>query len=98
MILRSDLNIDERIIVVHSSSSKAYKGYTKNGHVFIDESLEVAKKEEPEIEEFLQNQRDGLNSELVEENPLHESNNLKEDDADDEPDEGPGPLDSFEQR
>ena len=33
-----DLNIDKRIIVVHSSSSKTYQGYTKNGHVFIDES------------------------------------------------------------
>ena len=33
-----DLNIDKRIIVVLSSSSKAYQGYTKNGHVFIDES------------------------------------------------------------
>ena len=37
MILRSDLNIDERIIVEHSSSSN-YQGHTKNGHVFIDES------------------------------------------------------------
>ena len=46
---------------------------------------------------MLQNQRDGLNSEFVEEHP-HESNNLKEDDADDEPDEGPGLLDSAEQR
>ena len=47
---------------------------------------------------MLQNHRDGLNSELAEEHPLQESNNLKEDDADDEPDEGPGPLDSSEQR
>ena len=98
MILRSDLNIHERIIVVHSSSSKAYQRYTKNGHVFIDESLEVARKEVPEIKELLENQRDSLNSELAEEHPFHESNNLKEDDADDEPDEGPGPLDSSEQR
>ena len=55
-------------------------------------------KEVSEIEELLQNQRDGLNSELAEEHPLHESNNLKEDDAYDEPDEGPGPIDSAEQR
>ena len=55
-------------------------------------------KEVSEIEELLQNQRDGLNSELAEEHPLHESNNLKEDDADDEPDEEPGPLDSAERR
>ena len=47
---------------------------------------------------MLQNQRDGLNSELVEEHPLHESNNLKEDYVNDEPDERPGPLDSAEQR
>ena len=46
---------------------------------------------------MLQNQRDGLNSEFAEEHP-HESNNLKEDDAYDEPDEGPGLLDSAEQR
>ena len=32
-----DLNIDKRIIMVHSSSSKAYQGYTKNDHVFVDE-------------------------------------------------------------
>ena len=38
-----DLNIDERIVVVHSSSSKAYQGYTKNGHVFIDESRRFLK-------------------------------------------------------
>ena len=50
------------------------------------------------IEVFLQNQRDGLNSHPTEEHPLHESNNLKEGDADDEPDEGPGPLDSAEQK
>ena len=36
-----DLNIDERIIVVHYSTSKAYQGYTKNGHVFIDESRRI---------------------------------------------------------
>ena len=46
---------------------------------------------------MLQNKRDGLNSEFVEEHP-HESNNLKEDDADDEPDERLGPLDSAEKR
>ena len=55
--------------------------------------MEVARKEVFEIEELLQNQRNGLNSELAEEHPLQESNNLKEDDADDEPDERPGPLD-----
>ena len=32
-----DLNIDERIIVVHYSTSKAYQGYTKNDHVFVNE-------------------------------------------------------------
>ena len=47
---------------------------------------------------MLHNQRDGLNSEFVEEHPLHESNNLKKDDADDELDERPGFLDSAEQR
>ena len=46
------------------------------------------------MEELLQNQRDCLNSELAKEYSLHESNNLTEDDADDEPNEGPGPLDS----
>ena len=46
---------------------------------------------------MLQNKRDGLNSEFAEEHP-HKSNNLKEDDVNDEPDERPGPLDSDEQR
>ena len=55
-------------------------------------------KEVSEIEELLQNQRDGLNSELAEEHSLHESSNLKEANADNEPDEGPGPLDSVVQR
>ena len=36
-IEKFDLNIDERIVVVHSSSSKAYQGYTKNDHVFVNE-------------------------------------------------------------
>ncbi|KAH0696321.1 hypothetical protein KY290_013683 [Solanum tuberosum] len=44
------------------------------------------------MEEMFQIQRDGLNSELAEEYPLHESSNLKEADADYEPDEGPGPV------
>ena len=46
------------------------------------------------MEELIQNQRDCLNSELAKEYSLHESNNLIEDDADDEPNEGPGPLNS----
>ena len=50
------------------------------------------------IEVFLQNQRDGLNSHPTEEHPLHESNNLKEYDADYQPEEGPGPLDSAKKR
>ena len=49
------------------------------------------------MEGLLQNQRDGLNSELAE-HPLHESNNLKEDEANYEHEEGPGPLDSAERR
>jgi len=47
---------------------------------------------------LIQIHRDDLNSELAEEHPHHESNNLKEADADYEPDEGPCPLDSAEQR
>lgn len=50
------------------------------------------------MEEMFQIQRDDLNNELVEEHLLHESSNLKEADADYEPDEGPGPVDSAEQR
>ena len=46
------------------------------------------------MEELIQNHRDCLNSELAKEYSLHESNNLTKTDADDEPDEGPGPLDS----
>ena len=94
-----DLNIDKRIIVVHSSSSKTYQGYTKNFHVFIDESRRFQKLQGKKFlrqKSFLKNQRDGLNSEFDEEHPLHESNNLKEDDADDKPDQGPGLLDSDE--
>ena len=40
-IEKFDLNIDERIVVVHSSSSKAYQVYTKNGYVFIYQSRRV---------------------------------------------------------
>ena len=98
MILRSDLNIDERIIVVHSFSSKAYQGILKM-IMYLLMSLEEfrsCKKEVSKMEELLQNQRDCLNSELAKEYSLHESNNLTKTDADDEPDEGPGPLDNAE--
>jgi len=47
---------------------------------------------------MFQIQRDDLNNELAEEHHLHESSNLKEADADYEPDEGPSLLDSAEQR
>ena len=50
------------------------------------------------MEGVLQNQRDDINSELVAEHSLHDSSNLKEVDADDEPDEVPSPLDIAEQR
>ncbi|KAH0699521.1 hypothetical protein KY284_013736 [Solanum tuberosum] len=50
------------------------------------------------MEEMFQIQRDDLNNELTEEHLLHESNNLKKADVDYEPDEGPGPVDSVEQR
>ena len=46
------------------------------------EDFRSCKERSFEIEELLQNKRDGLNSEFAEEHP-HESNNLKEDDADD---------------
>ena len=52
----------------------------------------------PEMEEMFQIKRDDLNNELAEGHPLHEYNNLKEVDEDDEHDEGPRPLDSGEQR
>lgn len=55
-------------------------------------------KEVFEIEELLQIQRDRLINELVEEHPLHKSTNLKEADANDEPNERPGPVDKAEQR
>ncbi|KAH0702539.1 hypothetical protein KY285_016817 [Solanum tuberosum] len=41
---------------------------------------------------MFQIQRDDLNNELAEEHHLHESSNLKEADADYEPDEGPDPV------
>ncbi|KAH0682554.1 hypothetical protein KY290_021135 [Solanum tuberosum] len=55
-------------------------------------------KEDSEMEEELQIQGDGLNSELAEEYPLHESSSPKEAYADDELDEGLGPADNAEQR
>ncbi|KAH0689265.1 hypothetical protein KY289_016623 [Solanum tuberosum] len=70
-------------------------------HVIFDKSGRIEKlqnKKDFEMEELLQIQRDGLNSELAEEYHLHESNNPKEVDADDEPDEGLGPIDNAEQR
>lgn len=39
-----------------------------------------------------------LNSEPAKEYPFHESNNSKEADIDDEPDEGPNPIDNVERR
>ena len=50
------------------------------------------------MEELIQNHRVCLNSELAKEYFLHESNNLTEADADDEPYEGPSPLDSYVKR
>ena len=58
------------------------------------EEFRSCKKEVYEMEELLQNRRDGVNNDLAKEHSLHESNNLTEADVDDEPDEGPGPLDS----
>jgi len=54
-------------------------------------------KEDSEMKAMLQIQKDDLNNELAEEHPLHESSNPKEADADDEPDEGPGPVYNAEQ-
>ncbi|KAH0698902.1 hypothetical protein KY284_013117 [Solanum tuberosum] len=70
-------------------------------HVMVGEPRRIEKlenKEDSEMEELFWIQRNSLNSELAEEHPLHVSNNLKEADADYEPDEGPGPIDSAEQR
>lgn len=55
-------------------------------------------KEDSEMEEMIQIQRDDLNNQLAEEHPFHESSNLKEVDVDDVPDERPGPLNIAEQR
>ena len=63
------------------------------------EELRSCKREKtPGVEGLLQNQIDGLNSEIAEEHPLHKNSNLKEVDADDEPDEGPSPIHSDVQR
>ena len=62
------------------------------------EEFRSCKIEVFEMEELLQNWRDSLNSELPNEYSRHEYNNPTEADADDEPDEGLGPLDSVEQR
>jgi len=100
-IEKFDLNIDERIVVVYFSSSKAYRLYKKVVMWFFDESGRVEKlqkKEDCEMEGLLQIQRDSFNSELAEEHSLHECSNLKEADADDKHDEVPGPLDSTKQR
>uniref|UniRef100_M1DKW9 Uncharacterized protein n=1 Tax=Solanum tuberosum TaxID=4113 RepID=M1DKW9_SOLTU len=67
----------------HMKSVKNEEG----GHVIFDEFGRIEKlqmKGDSETEVLLQIQRDGLNS----------SSNLKEADADDEPDEAPSPIDS----
>ena len=55
MILRSDLNIDERIIVVHSSSIKSYQGILKMVMYLLMslEEFRSCKKEVYEMEELL---------------------------------------------
>lgn len=63
-----------------------------------DELRSKLQNKDTEMEEMFQIKRDDLNNELAEGHPLHEYNNLKEVDEDDEHDEGPRPLDSGEQR
>ncbi|XP_069149834.1 uncharacterized protein [Solanum lycopersicum] len=87
-----NMYIDD-LITAHSDSLTELSAQGMNA----ENILEVARKDVFEIEELLQNQRDGLNSEFAEEHP-HESNNLKEDDENDDSDEVPGFLDSAKQR
>ena len=54
-------------------------------------------KEDFDIEEMLKIQKGSINSDLAEEHLLYECNNLKEVDANYEPDEGPSVVDTIEQ-
>lgn len=84
-----------------SSSNKDFWVYKKGSNVIIDESRRVKKlqkKEYSDMAGLLHIQQDGLNSELIEEHPRHESRYLKDANAYDERDEGPGLLDSAEQK
>ena len=90
----------------YSSSSKAYPMYKMcieiDVHVIFDESRRIEKnlqnKEDSKIDEMFQIQGHDPNNELAEEHPRHDSNNLKETDADDEPNGGSSFVESVEQR
>ena len=80
-IEKFDLNIDERIVVVHSSSNKDYQGYGKMVMCLLmslEEFRSYKERSFSEMEGLLQNQIDVLNSEHAEKHSLHESINLKE--------------------
>lgn len=92
------LRIDERIVVVYLPLERLIGRIKREVMLFLMslEELRSLMREDFDMEELLHIHRDGLNSELSEEHPRHESINIKEANADDEHDEGLGLLESAE--